>query len=39
VAAYGGGLPIKLDVGAIGVSGGTVQNDVDCAQAALRVVK
>jgi len=42
VAAYGGGLPIKMDgaiVGAIGVSGGTVQNDVDCAQAALGVVK
>ena len=42
VAAYGGGLPIKVDgaiVGAIGVSGGTVQNDVDCAQAALGVVK
>ena len=42
VAAYGGGLPIKVDgaiVGAIGVSGGTVQNDVDCAQAALGVAK
>jgi uncharacterized protein GlcG (DUF336 family) len=42
VAAYGGGLPIKVDgaiVGAIGVSGGTVQNDVDCARAALGVVK
>src|SRR4029077_1260659 len=34
VAAYGGGLPIEIDgaiVGAIGVSGGTVQNDIDCA--------
>jgi len=42
VAAYGGGLPIKVDgaiVGAIGVSGSTVQNDVDCAQAALGVAK
>ena len=42
VAAYGGGFPIKVDgaiVGAIGVSGSTVQNDVDCAQAALGVVK
>jgi len=41
VAAYGGGFPIKIDgevVGAIGVSGGTVQNDVDCAQAALALV-
>jgi len=38
VAAYGGGLPIKVDgelVGAIGVSGApTVQNDIDCARAA-----
>ena len=42
VAAYGGGFPIKVDgeiVGAIGVSGApTVQNDVDCARAALAVV-
>jgi uncharacterized protein GlcG (DUF336 family) len=41
VAAYGGGLPIKIDgeiVGAIGVSGGTVQNDIDCAKAALALV-
>ena len=39
VAAYGGGLPIKVDgelVGAIGVSGApTVQNDIDCARAAI----
>jgi hypothetical protein len=39
VAAYGGGFPITVDgeiVGAIGVSGApTVQNDVDCAKAAL----
>ena len=42
VAAWGGGLPIKLNgevVGAIGVSGApTVQNDVDCARAALALV-
>ena len=42
VAAWGGGLPIKLNgevVGAIGVSGAPmVQNDVDCASAALAVV-
>jgi uncharacterized protein GlcG (DUF336 family) len=42
VAAYGGGLPIKVDgeiVGAIGVSGApTVQNDIDCARAALALV-
>ena len=42
VAAYGGGLPIEVDgaiVGAIGVSGGTVRNDIDCAEAALAVIK
>src|SRR5258708_4272031 len=42
VAAWGGGLPIKVNgevVGAIGVSGApTVQNDVDCARAALALV-
>src|SRR3954453_12844810 len=42
VAAYGGGFPIKVDgeiIGAIGVSGGpAVQNDVDCARAALALV-
>jgi hypothetical protein len=41
-AAYGGGLPIKVGgaiVGATGVSGGTVRNDVDRVQAALGVVK
>jgi len=42
VAAWGGGFPIEVDgeiVGAVGVSGApTVQNDVDCARAALAVV-
>src|ERR1700738_3875638 len=42
VAAWGGGFPIKLNgevVGAIGVSGAPmVQNDVDCARAALALV-
>ena len=42
VAAWGGGFPIKVDgevVGAIGVSGAPmVQNDVDCARAALALV-
>jgi uncharacterized protein GlcG (DUF336 family) len=42
VAACGGGFPIKVNgeiVGAIGVSGApTVQNDVDCARAALALV-
>jgi len=42
VAAWGGGFPIKVDgeiVGAIDLSGApTVQNDVDCARAALALV-
>ena len=42
VAAWGGGFPIKVNgevVGAIGLSGApTVQNDVDCARAALSLV-
>ena len=42
VAAWGGGFPIKMDgevVGAIGISGApAVQNDVDCAKAALALV-
>src|ERR1700756_4427164 len=42
VAAYGGGFPIEVDgevVGAIGLSGApTVQNDEDCARAALALV-
>jgi len=42
VAAWGGGFPIKINgqvVGAIGLSGApTVQNDVDCASAALALV-
>ena len=42
VAAWGGGFPIKVNgeiVGAIGLSGApTVQNDEDCAKAALALV-
>jgi uncharacterized protein GlcG (DUF336 family) len=42
VAAWGGGFPIKVNgevVGAIGLSGApTLQNDVDCARAALALV-
>jgi uncharacterized protein GlcG (DUF336 family) len=42
MAAWGGGFPIKMNgevVGAIGVSGApAVQNDVDCARAALALV-
>src|SRR6185503_12336352 len=41
-AAWGAGFPIKVNgevVGAIGISGApTVQNDVDCARAALALV-
>ena len=42
MVAWGGGFPIEVDgeiVGAVGVSGApTVQNDVDCARAALAVI-
>jgi uncharacterized protein GlcG (DUF336 family) len=42
MAAWGGGFPIKVGgeiVGAIGLSGApTVQNDIDCARAALALV-
>lgn len=42
MAAWGGGFPITVDgelVGAIGLSGApTVQNDIDCARAALALV-
>jgi uncharacterized protein GlcG (DUF336 family) len=42
IAAWGGGFPIKMNgevVGAIGLSGApTVQNDVDCAGAALALL-
>jgi uncharacterized protein GlcG (DUF336 family) len=42
MAAWGGGFPIMVDgeiVGAIGLSGApTVQNDIDCARAALALV-
>ncbi len=38
IATFGGGLPIRSGdavVGAIGVSGGTVEQDIACAQAGL----
>jgi uncharacterized protein GlcG (DUF336 family) len=42
IAAWGGGFPIKVNgelVGTIGVSGApSVQNDIDCARAALTVI-
>lgn len=38
IVTFGGGLPIRVEgavVGAIGVSGGTVEQDIACAQAGL----
>lgn len=38
----GGGLPIVVDgevVGGIGVGGGTVEQDIDCAKAGLKVLE
>ena len=42
IMIFAGGIPLKKDgkvVGAIGVSGGSVQNDIDCAEAGLAVIK
>ena len=42
IVTFGGGLPIHLDgavVGAIGVSGGSVEQDIACAQAGLDAIK
>lgn len=41
IVTFGGGLPIRVEsavVGAIGVSGGTVEQDIACAQAGLDAV-
>ena len=41
IVTFGGGLPIRADgavVGAIGVSGGTVEQDIACAQAGLEAI-
>jgi uncharacterized protein GlcG (DUF336 family) len=38
IAPFGGGYPVRIDgtvVGAIGVSGGSVEQDMACAEAAL----
>jgi uncharacterized protein GlcG (DUF336 family) len=38
MAVFGGGLPIVIDgalVGAVGVGGGSVEQDIDCAKAAV----
>lgn len=42
IAIFGGGLPIRIGdrvVGGIGVSGGSVEQDVACAQAGLDAIK
>jgi uncharacterized protein GlcG (DUF336 family) len=41
IVTFGGGLPILIDgaiVGGIGVSGGSVEQDIACAQAALDAI-
>lgn len=41
IVTFGGGLPIRIDgavVGGIGVSGGSVEQDIECAQAGLDVI-
>ncbi|HLW70827.1 MAG TPA: heme-binding protein [Candidatus Binataceae bacterium] len=41
IVTFGGGLPIRIDdvvVGGIGVSGGSVDQDIECAQAALDAI-
>lgn len=41
IVTFGGGLPIKIGdavVGAIGVSGGSVEQDIACAQAGLDAI-
>lgn len=41
IVTFGGGLPIRIDgvvVGGIGVSGGSVEQDIECAQAALDAI-
>jgi uncharacterized protein GlcG (DUF336 family) len=41
IVTFGGGLPIRIEgavVGGIGVSGGTVEQDIECAQAGLDAI-
>ena len=41
IATFGGGLPIQINgmvVGGIGVSGGSVEQDIECAQAGLDAI-
>jgi uncharacterized protein GlcG (DUF336 family) len=42
IALFGGGLPIQIDgaiVGGIGVSGGSVEQDIECAEAGLAAAR
>jgi uncharacterized protein GlcG (DUF336 family) len=42
IVTFGGGLPIRIGetvVGAIGVSGGSVEQDIACAQAGLDAIR
>ena len=42
ILPVGGGLPVRVDgamVGAIGVSGGSVEQDIACAQAGVDLAK
>jgi uncharacterized protein GlcG (DUF336 family) len=42
IVTFGGGLPIGIDgivVGAIGVGGGSVEQDIECAQAGLDAIR
>lgn len=42
VVIFGGGFPLKKKdkiIGGIGVSGGSVEQDMDCAEAALKVLE
>jgi uncharacterized protein GlcG (DUF336 family) len=41
IVTFGGGLPIRIDgvvAGGIGVSGGSVEQDIECAQAAIDAI-
>jgi len=42
LVVFGGGIPIKIDgtiIGAIGVSGGSEQQDKECAEAGIRAIQ
>jgi uncharacterized protein GlcG (DUF336 family) len=42
IVTFGGGLPIRINgavAGAIGVSGGSVEQDIECAQAGIDAIR